>query len=69
MSSGSGVRRSNYTVKNAVELLGVPERNTSLMSNKYNSNAENFCLSTQVVFFHSVMERECLTLEQSKKSM
>ncbi len=39
------------------------------MSNKYNSNIEIFCLSTQVVFFHSVMERESPTLEQSKKSM
>jgi hypothetical protein len=46
----------SYTVKNAIELLYVTLRNTSLMSKKYNGNVEILCLSTQMFFPHSFIE-------------
>jgi hypothetical protein len=41
-----------YTVKNAVELLGPPSRNSVLMLKKYNITDEIVWLSSHVFFFY-----------------
>jgi hypothetical protein len=56
-----------YTVKKAVELLGVPPRSTFLMYNKYNLTAEILYFLSYVVFFYPANEQESSTLAQYKK--
>ncbi len=53
------------TVKNAVELLGAPSRNSVLMLKKYNITDEIFWLSSHVFFFYPANEQESSTLAQS----
>jgi hypothetical protein len=64
---GGGWREKRcFTVKNAVELLGAPSRNSVLMLKKYNITDEIFWLSSNVFFFYPANEQESLTLAQSK---
>jgi hypothetical protein len=56
----------HYTVKNVVELLGAPSRNSVLMLKKFNITDEIFLLSFHVFFFYPANEQESSTLAQSK---
>ncbi len=64
--AGRRIRSILYTVKNAVELLGAPSRNSILMLKKYNITDEIFWLSSHVFFFYPANEQESSTLAQSK---
>jgi hypothetical protein len=55
-----------YTVKNAVELLGAPSRNSVLMLKKYNITDEIFWLFSHVFFFYPANKQESSTLAQYK---
>ncbi len=57
---------NQYTVKNAVELLGAPSRNSALMLKKYNITDEIFWLCFPCVFFYPANEQESSTLAQYK---
>jgi hypothetical protein len=63
----SYVLSRSRTVKNAVELLGAPSRNSILMLKKYNITDEIFWLSSHVFFFfYPANEQESSTLAQYK---
>jgi hypothetical protein len=59
-------KKRYFTVKNAVELLGTPSRNSALMLKKYNITDEIFWLSSHVFFFYPANEQESSTLAQFK---
>jgi hypothetical protein len=62
------MKEESYTVKNAVELLGAPSRNSVLMLKKYNITDEIFWLSSHV-FFSTLLKSKKFRHEHSLKML